>query len=88
VPFPSEISACHAARTRARASSGDSSGDHRSGVAGCGGFRPVSASQFASASAISGPKSNAFASPRASRCRARSASVASASTTPSLSTTP
>ena len=49
-----------------------------------GGASPVSASQLASASAISGPKSNAFASPRSSRCRARSASVAasSPSTTP------
>ena len=64
------------ARTRASASSPGSSGDQRSGVAGTGGSRPVSSLQFASTSSSGGPKSNDSASPRSSRWRARSASVA------------
>src|SRR6185503_4442363 len=77
------------ARTRASASSPGSSGDQRSGVAGVGGFRPVSASQLASTSSSGGPKSNDSASPRSSRWRARSPSVAASSTVPSsFSTTP
>src|SRR4029078_7052038 len=77
------------ARTRASASSPGSSGDQRNGAAGTGGFSPVSASQLASASSSGGPKSNENASPRFSRWRARSASVAASSTVPSsFSTTP
>src|SRR5712691_1184831 len=77
------------ARTRASASSPGSSGDHRSGLAGTGGARPVSSLQRASASSSEGPKSKGNASPRSSRWRARSASVAARSAVPSsFSTTP
>ena len=61
---PAAAAAASASRTRLSATSPGSSGDQRSGVAGFGGSRPVSARQFASVSSSDGPKSNACASPR------------------------
>ena len=92
-PNPSSCSATHlitplpCPRTRASASSPGSSGDHRSGFAGVGGSSPVSSLQRAIVSSSDAPKSNAGASPRSSRCRLRSASVAASSTEPSSATT-